>query len=94
MKIINRPLIASLTLTGFVWLSNYSWHQENAYSVDQTQKLSELQDRAVGFRIGQYAEIKTHHTTALKLRQAKALKEVYSLSEADISRPVDLWRAK
>lgn len=68
MKFFNRPIFAIIALAGFVWLCNQ--HVPTSYTPKQVSGLSKLQDHYLKFRIGQYAEVHSHHMTQDERRVA------------------------
>lgn len=95
LNLINTPVMAALTLAGFLALASYAQHhapQDGAYTRSDVRALDQL----VGHlnHLTHLNHLNRSKSTPLKQRQAAALMDVYNLTDADIAAPVVLWRGK
>ncbi len=77
---LNNAVVAFIVLALFFWLA-YSTYQRDhadvvAYPDASVERLNKM----------------SYAATPLLQRQAKAYKELYNISEEEISNPVNIWR--
>lgn len=108
MRILNSPTLAILLLAGFLFLARYSLDQETSYTPEQINSVKQLLERKSGAHKhntessnGRTSDFDSDNrgssprsVTSFEKHQAKALMEIYNISEADIARPVLLWVEK
>jgi hypothetical protein len=76
----NSPVLTLLAVAAFLWLAHVSRHAENMKTLAE-----------YGYTERSAAKYEPKPKKPYTAAQAKAIAEVYFLSENDLSRPVDLF---